>query len=125
MQDELEALISNKTWVLVSRPVNSNVINCVWLFKKKEHDDGSLAHYKAHLVANGQSQFPRIDCDETYTPMVKPTTIHTFLTPAVSQSWHIRQIDVKKAFLHGHLHETVYMHQPPGYREPRFPNHVC
>lgn len=56
MKDEYDALMANKTWVLVPRPANANVINCIWLFKKKEHSDGSLARYKARLVANAHSQ---------------------------------------------------------------------
>lgn len=52
---------------------------------KKKHDaDSSLSHYKARLVANGRSQRPGIDCDETFSPVVKLATIRTFLTIAVT-----------------------------------------
>ncbi|KAI3780426.1 hypothetical protein L2E82_10407 [Cichorium intybus] len=125
MTEEYTALISNKTWVLVPRPLDANVINCIWLFKKKLNADGSLSRYKACLVANGRSQRPDIDCDETFSLVVKPATIRTVLTIAVTHKWPIRQLDVKNAFLHGNLQETVYMHQPPGYRDPSRPDHVC
>lgn len=55
MMDEFNALISIKTWVLVPKPANANIVNFIWLFKKKEHADGSLVRYKARLVANGRS----------------------------------------------------------------------
>ncbi|KAJ9536818.1 hypothetical protein OSB04_un000042 [Centaurea solstitialis] len=79
----------------------------------------------ARLVANGRSQQSGIDCDETFSPVVKPATIRTILSLAVSQHRPIHQLDIKNAFLHGHLQETVYMHQPPGFRDPRFKDHVC
>nr|GEX93220.1 ribonuclease H-like domain-containing protein [Tanacetum cinerariifolium] len=71
--------------------------------------------YKDRLVANGQSQQQGIDCDETFSSIVKPTTIHTVLSLAVSHDWPIHHLDVKNAFLHVHLSETVYMHQPPNF----------
>ncbi|GKC01666.1 ribonuclease H-like domain-containing protein [Tanacetum coccineum] len=69
--------------------------------------------YKARLVANGRSQQQGIDCDETFNPVVKPSTIQTVLSLAVSRQWPIHHLDVKNTFLHGHLTETVYMHQLP------------
>ncbi|GKA12428.1 ribonuclease H-like domain-containing protein [Tanacetum coccineum] len=85
--------------------------------------DGSLSRYKARLVANGRSQQQGIDCDETFSPVVKPATIRTVLSLAVSRQWPIHQLDVKNAFLHGHLSETVYMHQPPGFVNPAHLHH--
>ena len=57
----------------------------MWLFKQKFNADGSLSRYKAHLVANGRSQQQGIDCDETFSPVVKPATIRPVLSLAVSR----------------------------------------
>nr|GEX53385.1 ribonuclease H-like domain-containing protein [Tanacetum cinerariifolium] len=65
-----------------------------------------------------------VDFDETFSPVVKPATIHTVLSLAVSRKWPIHQLDVKNAFLNGDLSETVYMHQLPGFVDVMFPNHV-
>lgn len=101
------------------------MIQSMWLFKHKFNVDGSLSRYKAHLVANGRSQQLGIDCDETFIPVVKPATICIVLSLAVSRHWPIQQLDMKNAFLHGHLQETVYMHQPLGFCDPKHPDHVC
>nr|GFA33592.1 ribonuclease H-like domain-containing protein [Tanacetum cinerariifolium] len=95
----------------------------MWLFKHKFHADGTLSRYKACLVANGSSQQLGIDCDETFSPVVKPATIHTVLSLAVSRKWPIHQLDVKNAFLNGNLSETVYMHLPSGFVDPWYPHH--
>jgi hypothetical protein len=34
------------------------------------------------------------------------------------------QMDVKSAFLNSPIQELVYMEQPPGFKDPKFPNHV-
>ncbi|GJY94339.1 ribonuclease H-like domain-containing protein [Tanacetum coccineum] len=83
------------------------------------------AMYKAHLVANGRSQQYGVDWDDTFSLVVKPATIRTVLSLALSRNWLILQLDVKNAFLNGDLSETVYMYQPPGFVDPRFPHHVC
>jgi hypothetical protein len=125
MQAEFSALQENDTWELVPRPHDRPVIRCMWLFRHKFKSDGSLERYKARLVVNGKSQTVGIDCEDTFSPVVKPATIRTVLSIAVSRSWPIHQLDVKNAFLHGHLNETVFMHQPPGFVDRRCPNFVC
>ncbi|GKC38952.1 ribonuclease H-like domain-containing protein, partial [Tanacetum coccineum] len=111
--------------VLVPRPPNVNIVRSMWLYKHKYNADGSLNRYKARLVANGRSQQQGIDCDETFSLVVKPATIRTVLSLAVSRHWPIHQLDVKNAFLHDHLTETVYMHQPPGFTDSAHSDYVC
>ena len=125
MVDEYRALIDNGTWRLVPRPPRANVVSGKWIFKHKYHSDGSLASHKARWVVRGFSQQHGLDYDETFSPVVKPATIRVILSLAVSRSWPIHQLDVKNAFLHGHLEETVYCQQPPGFVDPTAPDHVC
>jgi hypothetical protein len=47
------------------------------------------------------------------------------LSIATTQSWPIHQMDVKNAFLHGDLQETVYCEQPSGFLDSTHPSHVC
>jgi hypothetical protein len=79
----------------------------------------------AMAVGNGAGQQVGIDCGETFSPVVKPATIRTVLSISLSKAWQIHQLDVKNAFLHGELKETVYMHQPLGFKDPNLPHHVC
>ncbi|GJY79652.1 ribonuclease H-like domain-containing protein [Tanacetum coccineum] len=123
MRDEYTALIKNKTWTLVPRPPDTNIVRCMWLFRHKHLADGTLSRYKARLVANGSTQVEGVDVDETFSPVVKPGTIRTVLSLAASRHWPIHQLDVKNAFLHGDLSETIYMHQPPGFRDSAHPDY--
>jgi histone deacetylase 1/2 len=123
MDEEYQALQHNNTWHLVPAGVGKNVIDCKWVYKVKRRADGSVDRYKARLVAKGFKQRYGIDYEDTFSPVVKAATIRLVLSIAVSRGWHLRQLDVKNAFLHGVLEEEVYMRQPPGY-EGR-PGLVC
>ncbi|PNX71029.1 retrovirus-related Pol polyprotein from transposon TNT 1-94, partial [Trifolium pratense] len=115
MKEEYEALLRNNTWQLVPSPSHKQPIGCKWVFRVKENPDGIIQKYKARLVAKGFHQRAGTDFTETFSPVVKPVTVRTVLTIAVTNKWPIQQIDVNNAFLNGVLEEEVYMHQPPGF----------
>lgn len=124
MKDGYDTLIENKTWDLVPLPSNANIIQSLWIFKHKKNSDGTFERYKSRLLANEANQQTSIDCGETFNPIVKPTTIHTILSVALSKSWCLHQLDVKNVFLHDNIDEIMYMHQPPGFCHPQFLDHV-
>jgi len=99
--EEFRALQQNSTWELVPRPSRANIVTGKWIFKHKFQADGSLEQYKARWVLRGFSQRPGVDFDETFSPVVKPATIRTVLSLALSHRWPIHQLDMKNAFLHG------------------------
>jgi hypothetical protein len=125
MRDEHNALLQNDTWTLVPKPSGANVVSGKWVFRHKYHSDGTLSRYKARWVVRGFSQEHGIDYDETFSPVVKPSTIRIVLSLAVSFHWPIHQLDVKNAFLHGHLSETVYCQRPLGFVDTSAPSSVC
>jgi Reverse transcriptase (RNA-dependent DNA polymerase) len=101
------------------------VVGCKWIYKTKKKSDGSIKRFKARLVAKGYTQETGLDYTETYSPVIKPTTIKNILSLAVTQSWPIRQLDVNNIFLHGELHEIIHMSQPSDFEDPQHPTHIC
>lgn len=96
-------------WSLVPPCPNQNIVGCKWVFRIKRKVDGSIKQFKAHLIAKGFHQREGVDFEETFSPVVKPYTIHTILSIAVSKGWHLYKLDVQNAFLHGTLNKEVYM----------------
>ena len=125
MGEETEAQHHNGTMTLVPRQHEMHVLGCRWIFTVKLNEDGTFKCFKARLVSRGYEQEEGIDFIETYSPVVRTSTIRIVLSVAVVKGWSIRQLDVKHAFLHGELQEEVYIEQPPGFVNGLFPDHVC
>ena len=114
MKAEIDALQANHTWVMCKLPLGKVPIGCKWVYKIKLKA-GSVVRYKVHLVAKGFTQTEGTDFYETFSPVVKFVTVGTLLALAAVHGWHLPQLDVNNAFLHGDLHEEVYMLPPPGF----------
>jgi len=125
LSDEIDAFARNQTFDLVPRQPQMNVIGCKWIFKNKFHSNGSLNRCKARLVAKGYNQQFGRDYTDTFSPVIKATTLRLVLDVAVTRSWPLQQLDVNNAFLQGTLNEEVYMEQPPGFVDADNPSHVC
>ncbi|KAG8473848.1 hypothetical protein CXB51_035946 [Gossypium anomalum] len=92
VQAEFDALMANLTWDLVPSPL-----------ERRRNPDGSVSRRKARSVANGCSQILGCDFTETFSPVVKPTTIRVILSIAILRRWSLHQVDVNNAFLNGDL----------------------
>jgi histone deacetylase 1/2 len=125
MSAECDALVRNGTWELVPPDSSQNIVGCKWIFRIKRNTDGSIDRFKARLVAKGFHQRPGVDYLDTFSPVVKPTTVRVVLSLAVSRGWTLRQLDINNAFLQGHLSETVHMQQPQGFVDQDHPSYVC
>uniref|UniRef100_A0A2N9G5A4 Integrase catalytic domain-containing protein n=1 Tax=Fagus sylvatica TaxID=28930 RepID=A0A2N9G5A4_FAGSY len=105
---------------------SQKTMGCKWVFTVKYLADGSVDRYKARLVAKGFTQIPGKDFGATFAPVAKLTSVRLLVSLAASHSWPLYQLDVKNAFLHGNLLETIYMDPPPGFRaEGEYAGKVC
>ena len=115
MSSEIQALETNGTWTLTDLPKGKKPIGCRWVYKIKYSSDGTIECYKTRLIAKGYTQVEGMDYKETFAPVAKLVTIRCLLAVAAARNWSLHQLDVQNAFLHGDLHEEVYMLPPPGY----------
>ncbi|GJT33168.1 retrotransposon protein, putative, ty1-copia subclass [Tanacetum coccineum] len=93
--------------------------------KKKTDMDGAVYIFKACLVAKEFTQTYGIDYEETFSPVADIRAKRILIAIAAYYDYEIWKMDVKTAFLNGHLSEEVYMEQPEGFIDPKYPNHVC
>nr|GEY41783.1 putative ribonuclease H-like domain-containing protein [Tanacetum cinerariifolium] len=63
-----------------------------------------------------------IDYDEVFAHVAKIEAIRIFLAFASYMGFIVYQMDVKSSFLYGIIDEEVYVSQPPGFVDPKFPN---
>ncbi|CAM8954218.1 unnamed protein product [Rhodiola kirilowii] len=126
MNEEIQSMYANNTWTLMPKPKDVRIIDCKWIFRIKEGNSfNDPPRFKARLVAKGFSQKEGIDFNEIFAPVVKYKTMRLLLAMATVFDWELEQMDVKTAFLHGDLDETIYMSQPKGFEDKKCPDHVC
>lgn len=112
MQVELKAITDNQTWdVIDSIPDDRKPVGYTWTFTCKTHE--TPIRYKARLCAQGFSQVHGLDYFETFSPVIRQTSIRVILSIATAMNYLLHQMDVNSAFLHGEIDTDIYMRAPP------------
>jgi hypothetical protein len=123
MQEELNNFKRNEVWSLVPRP-KQNIVGTKWVFRNKQDEHEVVMRNKARLVAKCYAQVTGLDFEETFAPVARLESIRILLAYATHHSFRLFQMDVKSAFLNGSIKEEVYVEQPPGFEDDRYPDHV-
>ncbi|GJR09483.1 putative ribonuclease H-like domain-containing protein [Tanacetum coccineum] len=124
MQEELLQFKIQKVWVLVHLPYGKKAIDTKWVYQNKKDERGVVVRNKARLVAQGHRKEEGINYDEVFAPVARIEAIRIFLAFASYMGFIVYQMDVKSAFLYGKIDEEVYVSQPPGFLDPKYPQKV-
>jgi hypothetical protein len=123
MQEELNNFKRNEVWSLVPRP-KQNIVGTKWVFRNMQDEHGVMTRNKARLVEKGYAQVAGLDFEKTFAPIAGLESIWILLAYAAHHSLKLFQMDMKSAFLNGPIKEEVYVEQPPGFEDDRYPDHV-
>lgn len=117
IEEELQNLEDHHTWEYEQLSHDRKAIKSKWVFKVKYHPDGSVARFKARLVAQGFSQVQGIDFSEIFAPTVRRKLLRIFLAISAMLGLIIHQVDIVGAYLESLLDDNefpIYMKLPSG-----------
>ena len=119
MQTELHSLIKRDVFgPVVQTPASIKPVGNKWVFVRKRNENNDIIRYKARLVAQGFSQRPGIDYEETYSPVMDAITFRFLISLAVSEELDMRLMDVITAYLYGSIDSDIHMKIPEGFKLP-------
>ena len=125
IEEEIDQIEKNKTWSLVPKLADKNVIGTKWVFRNKLDENGKITRKKARLVCKGYAQEEGLDYGETFAPIARMEGVRTLLAYATYKDFKVCQMDVKSTFLNGILEEEVYIEQPKGFVDEKNKDMVC
>lgn len=112
MNQEMESVEENKTWILTEQPPGRKAIDLKWIYKLKRDATGEVVKHKARIVAKGYVQRHGVDFEEIFAPVTRIETVRMLLALAAKNNWEVHHLDVKIVFLNG---EEIYVTQPEGF----------
>nr|GEW57315.1 putative ribonuclease H-like domain-containing protein [Tanacetum cinerariifolium] len=124
MQEKLLQFKIQNVWILVDLPFEKKAIGIKWVYRNKKDERGIVVRNKARLVAQGHRQEDEIDYDEVFALVARIEAKRIFLAFASYMGFKVYQMYMKSAFLYGKIDKEVYVSQPLGFIDPKFPNKV-
>jgi len=112
---EIDSIIEKRILEAAVLPIGKNLLKTKWMYKLKHGADGSLKSYKVRLVACGYAQVYGVDFDETYSPVVRLTSLRIVFAIAAQLRLRIHQMDVETAFVNVDVTEEIYIKPPEGF----------
>lgn len=103
---------------IVKTPEDVKPVGYKWVFIRKRNEKNEIMRYKTRLVAQGFSQRPGIDYEETYSPVMDVITFRYLVSLAISKNLEMRLMDVVTAYLYESLDNDIYMNIPEGFKMP-------
>lgn len=76
-----------------------------WIFQLKYDDHGNVDRYKARLVARDCAQRSNIDYNETYSAVIRYSSLRYLFSLVIEFNLESNNLDVRTAFLQGNLEE--------------------
>lgn len=116
MEEELNQIEKNNTWILVPKPKDKNVIGTKWVFQNKLNEEGEVVRNKAKPVCKCYSQMEGVDFKETFALVDRIEFVRLFLAYATYKDFKVYQMDIKSTSLNGELEEEFYIEQPDGFQ---------
>ena len=115
IQVQLDSLAKRNVFRPVT-PTSPHVkaVSYKWVFVRKRNEKNEIMYYKARLVMQGFSQSPKIDYDETYSPVIDMITFRYLISLVVSKKLNMQLMEVVTAYLYGDLDTEIYMKVPKG-----------
>ncbi|KAL5629213.1 hypothetical protein BROUX41_001820 [Berkeleyomyces rouxiae] len=107
MSKEIEAILSYNVFDFVDKPNDQKLISLRWVFKIKT--DG---RFKARLAARGDMQREGVDYGETFASTAHSDSWWILIAIATMKRRALRQFDITAAYLHGIIHEDIYVRVP-------------
>ena len=111
-----------KHWKLVRKeevPKGTKILDSIWSMKRKRNIiTREIYKWKARLTVHGGQQEYGINYFETYSPVVNWFSVRTFLSMAIMNKWHSRQIDFVLAYPQADIECDMYMSLPRGLTIP-------
>ena len=87
MDNEINALKKNNIFDFVDKPIGRNIVGSKWVFKTKKNADGTLERFGARAIAQGFSQAPGFDFEDTFAPVIRYESLRLLLAICARNKW--------------------------------------